>query len=240
MSDHTFKHSGDLGDIVYSLPAVKALGGGTLYLDIDGGREDPFVVDQSINGYTRFNLTGYNLIRPLLMEQPYIRDVRIWKKEPVEFNLDSTRALNVDRKANLAALYMRRFGLDEEFVHTPWLELTSPPIKLHKNVILNRTPRYHCKYTLWELNKEAWLPMCIFIGPPIEHEMFESTFNYKVDYHPTKDALEIAQVLKGAMQLLGNQSLVMAIAIGLGVSYLQEVYDFSPNCIFKRENAQYI
>lgn len=33
----TFKHSGDLGDIIFALPAVRALGGGILYLDPDGG-----------------------------------------------------------------------------------------------------------------------------------------------------------------------------------------------------------
>ena len=30
---NTFRHSGKLGDIVYSLPAVRALGGGLMYLD---------------------------------------------------------------------------------------------------------------------------------------------------------------------------------------------------------------
>ena len=34
MSDiKTFKHSGNLGDIVYSLPTIIALGGGILYLN---------------------------------------------------------------------------------------------------------------------------------------------------------------------------------------------------------------
>ena len=39
----TFKHSGDMGDIVFSIPTVRALGGGVLYLDPDGGQESRVV-----------------------------------------------------------------------------------------------------------------------------------------------------------------------------------------------------
>jgi hypothetical protein len=38
-----FKHSGDLGDIIFSLPTIRALGGGTLYLDPAGGQNSPLV-----------------------------------------------------------------------------------------------------------------------------------------------------------------------------------------------------
>ena len=41
----TFKHSGDLGDIIFALPAVRALGGGTLLLDPQGGASEPAVAE---------------------------------------------------------------------------------------------------------------------------------------------------------------------------------------------------
>jgi hypothetical protein len=36
----TFLHGGDLGDVIYALPAIRALGGGCLYLsEANYGRE---------------------------------------------------------------------------------------------------------------------------------------------------------------------------------------------------------
>ena len=39
----TFKHSGDMGDIIFSLPTIRALGGGVLYLDPRGGQKESTV-----------------------------------------------------------------------------------------------------------------------------------------------------------------------------------------------------
>ena len=50
----TFKHSGDLGDIILSLPAVSSMGGGVLYLDPQGGEREDLV---SWATYTRTKLS---------------------------------------------------------------------------------------------------------------------------------------------------------------------------------------
>ena len=39
----TFLHSGSAGDIVMSLPTIKAMGGGVLLLDIAGGSGNEYV-----------------------------------------------------------------------------------------------------------------------------------------------------------------------------------------------------
>jgi hypothetical protein len=235
----TFKHSGDLGDIIYSLPAVKALGGGVLYLDTSGGESDPIVRQQTIRGKSKFNQSGYEIIRPLLLEQPYIKDVRVWNGEPVQYNLDSSRTQMNDMRASLASLYMRVLGLDERLTNDPWLTLKSPPISLGKPIILNRTARYQAKYHWWEINQRAIIPQAIFVGLEKEHEIFEYTFDCKVYFHKAKDALEIARILAGSQLLIGNQSFVMSIAIGLGTAFMQEIYDSAPNCVYQRSNGQY-
>jgi hypothetical protein len=239
MSSATFKHSGDLGDIIYSLPTVKALGGGVLYLDVNGGESDPFVRQQTVRGRTKFNRAGYEFIRPLLIEQSYVHDVRIWSGEPIQYNLDSVRRQMGDMRARLAALYQRTFGLDESLVDQPWLSLRSPPISLSKPIIVNRTPRYHSRYHWWELNHRSLLSMAIFIGLEKEREVFEYTFDCTIDFHKAADALEIARILAGSRLLIANQGFIMSIAIGLGTAFMQEVYDSAPNCIFQRANAQY-
>ncbi|MDP9174552.1 MAG: hypothetical protein M3O30_11890 [Planctomycetota bacterium] len=239
MSAASFKHSGDLGDIIYSLPAVRALGGGVLYLDVNGGESDPIVQQQTVRGRCKFNQAGYDFIRPLLMEQPYLQDVRIWSGEPIQYNLDSSRLHMGDVRTNLAVFYMRAFGLDETVVHQSWLSLKSSPISLPKPIIVNRTVRYQSKYHWWELNIRPLLAQAVFMGLEKEHEIFEYTFDCKIDFHKGADALEIARILAGSQLLIANQSFIMSIAIGLGTAFAQEVYDSAPNCIFQRANAQY-
>jgi hypothetical protein len=235
----TFKHSGDLGDIVYSLPAVKALGGGVLYLDVNGGRSDPVLSQYAFHGRTNFNIGGYHAIRPLLVEQSFIEDVRIWKGERVDYNLDLFRRRISEPKTNLALLYLREFGLDEALYHQPWLALRSTAISLAKPIVVNRTPRYQSKYHWWLINNDNIVPRAVFVGHAKEHELFEFTFQCAVEYLRTENALHIARILKGTQILIGNQSFVMSIAIGLGTPFWQEVYDPLPNCVFRRDNAQY-
>jgi len=205
---------------------MKELGGGILYLNTNSGRSE-------------FNSFAYDTIRPLLVEQNYISDVRAWNGEPIDFDLDSARTTATDAKTNLAAIYLRHFGIDENVLDLPWLTTRGEPIKLHKEIIINRTARRQAKYQMLEVTKWHWLPRSIFIGLPIEHEWFEHTFDCKIEYFPTRDALEIALVLKGAAKLIANQSLVMSIAIGLGVPFMQEVYDLAPNCQFRRQGSGY-
>ena len=88
---NTFKHSGDLGDIIYSLPTIRALGGGILYLDPAGGESDPYIRAQCVDGKTRLNKQTIDFLSPLLKLQPYITDVRYWNGEKVTYNLDEFR-----------------------------------------------------------------------------------------------------------------------------------------------------
>ena len=55
----TFLHSGDLGDIIYSLPTIRKLGGGILYLDITGGSKDEYCKQQTTDRL-KFNINSFN------------------------------------------------------------------------------------------------------------------------------------------------------------------------------------
>jgi hypothetical protein len=239
MPERAFKHSGNLADIIFSLPAVKALGGGILYLDVNGGRGDPFIAKNLVDERTRFDIHAYQVIRPLLAEQSYIKDVRIWNGEAVDVNLDGWRSIAADPRTNISAIYMRMLGLREDLVHEPWLSISAEPLRLHKDLLVNRTLRLQSKYHIWQFDKAYWLERGVFIGLPIEHEWFEHAFSCKIDFHPTADALEIARVLRGGRKLIANQGFIMSIAIGLGVPFLQETYHLMPNCQFGGQIRQY-
>ena len=76
----TYKHSGDLGDIIFSLPVISSNGKGILYLDPNGGEKEPLV---SWSNYDKTKLTKESIdkIKPLLEQQDYIHEVRYWNLE---------------------------------------------------------------------------------------------------------------------------------------------------------------
>ena len=62
----------------------------------------------------------------------------------------------------------------------------------------------------------------VFVGLPDEHEAFCKLTGWRIDHHQTKNMLELAQVIAGCEQFLGNQSMALAIAQGLRVPYAYE------------------
>ena len=227
----TFKHSGDLGDIIYSLPTMKDLGGGILYLDISGGAEDEYCKRQlgdTWDGKTKFNQKGFDFLYPLLKNQKYITDVKVYNGEKIDYNLNKLRQqfLNPNTRSKhrcLVDLHRQAFGLNPYDVNNPWLEC-GEPIKLDKNVIISRSPRYQGSYVWLAANRKYIEKFGTFIGLKKEHELFEWTLGIKIDFFDSNSALEIAKVIAGSEKLISNSTLNLAIAMGLkDIPIIQEM-----------------
>jgi len=242
----TFKHSGDMGDIIYSLPTIKLLGGGILYLDITGGDDEPICKMQCPDGKTKFNEHSFNFLKPLLDKQSYIKEVKIYNKEKIDYNLNNFRYTFSDPKrrsktGNLLDLHLNAFNLPEWDHNLPWIEVDNIK-KLDKKTIVARTPRYQSSHTWFESQRFNFSDKSIFVGLEREHDLFEWTFGIKIPFYKVRDALELAEILKGANHLISNQTSILAIGIGLGtVSIVQEVYTKFPNVVFeKKQNMIYV
>lgn len=241
----TFKHSGDIGDIIYGLVTIKKLGGGILYLDTTGGINDRACNFQCLGGKTKFNKSSYDFLYPLLKKQSYIEDVKEWNGENVDYNLNNYRIKFNDgtcRTSNIIDNQLDAFGLPLYTDHNEnWLTVDEG-VTLDREIILNRTSRYHSNYSWYFIKKFKIAETCIFLGHPKEHEYFEYTFDIKIPYHKTNNALEIAKILKNCKCLIANESAILAIAIGLGsVPIIQEVYPRTASCVFKNKtNMNYI
>jgi len=245
MEHTTFKHSGDLGDIIYSLPTIKSLGGGVLYLDITGGEKEPACIAQCYNHKTTFNKSSYEFIRPLLVKQPYIQDVKIYNGEQIKYNLDTFRNLfNItsrNSKKNLLDLHLEAFNLPEWDHNTAWLTVDNS-VSLHRKTIVCRSARYQSSYLWFHMIKKELKDKAIFLGLPKEHEIFEYMFDIKIPYHSVKDAYELAQILNGCTALISNGTFALSVGIGLGtVPIMQELYNPVPSCVFEhKKNMNYI
>lgn len=220
----TFKHSGDLGDIIYSLALIKQMGGGILLLDTTGGKDDPNC--KLIRGSgTKFTKEGYDFIKPLVDKQPYIKECREWtESDKVDVNLNEFRQCfsyyaGQGKFANLTLLdlYFEQFGFKKLDYNESWIisdkkEHDDP----NRFVALSRTPRYQCSHIWFETHCKRLSNEAFFLGLEKEHEYFQWTFGIELPHQKVKDASELSEYIAGSKLLVANGSLALAIGIGLG------------------------
>jgi hypothetical protein len=206
-------------------------------MDPEGGLKSPLV---KWVGRDRTKLCAATIesAMPLLRLQPYLEDVRFWRGEQVEFDLDTFR-LNI-RFNNLADSHLAAFNLPLTERDTPWLRVDSPISIPNRPLILARNLRYHGNDAFWE----AFLPQikerAVFVGSPLEHQSLVHAFGHEVEYYPTPDILTLTRVLAGCQQFIGNEGLPRALAEGMKINVINEYGRLYPGTIFKRPGAQYV
>jgi hypothetical protein len=253
----TFKHSGTLGDLIYSLSVVKKLGGGEFQVALNNLEDtvaqysrNPLVpesVDPAHRG--RFTVQDYEWLKPLLSRQSYITSVGTWTKGTPnpDHDLDEfRRVLFRTLEGNYVQAYHMAFNLPfamQDYDAT-WLE--ADPVTT-RPIVVSRTSRYRCPNgdaTWSNMVKDADLANNgIFVGSPGEHQDFEQTTGTTIPYHAVNDFLELANIIAGAELVMANQNFVYSLAMGLGVSTILETIKIKPlqmnECFFPRKNCQY-
>ena len=232
----TFRHAGDLGDIIYFMPTMRAMGGGTLFIEAAG--------------YTRVALTpdrwcGLDL---LLKQQPYVADVVAWDRRGVHVNGNDFRARmhEVLRKPHMAGPALNKHlahwmsdahGMPRNCMDAAWLTVT--PKRVAPVVVSRSGPGrashhvYHNPSFPWHRVWRKYGNKAVFVGTPEEHRLFCATCG-ELPHHPTANLLEVAEVIAGADLFIGNQSCPHAIAEGLKKNILLEVWPAGPNCLVYR------
>lgn len=250
-----FKHSGTFGDLIYSLPLVKYFGGGEFYLHLDqinwigqhyyGSKPQP-------QHQGRMTQKDFDFLAPLLEIQPYITKVAILDPQTTEIthNLDRFRTAFVTHPGNYVDIYATTFGIrDPNLQHklrtTPWL--TTTPVKIPgRDIVINRTHRWLPRNThsAWTKLAEQGLPEhSLFVGTEQEYKDFIQLHPqwHQCQYYPTTTALDLAEIIAGSTQFIGNQSLALSLAIGLGTNYIMEARDDLPlnrnECYFPDQGA---
>lgn len=243
-----FKHSGSAGDVIYSLPVIKELGGGTLYLSCN---INDFYELQKLANPQNHPLNPYKLdgtlgvltpsmceyLIPLIKEQDYITDCKIWSGEAVDLDLNLWRTSNIIHffSTNLTDCHAIASRLRNGLGNTQWLN-ASPNPKFE--TIFARSLRHREPDFPWR-NFKMGFPNATFIGIECEHVDFENRFG-KVPFYEARDFLELAQIIAGCTLFIGNQSLPYAIAEGLKINRIQETASSIPNCLFDNQyNARY-
>lgn len=223
--------SGDVGDVIYSLPTIRALGVELVYLNVNTKYKIRVI------GQTKFNEKTALMVKPLIESQPYIKEVKLYDGEKVDYNLDLFRYFGDLTYSNLCYTMLKTFGCSPEEMTKQWLFV--PPVA-KMPVLINKTERYLNKNVDWNSFIEPYGEFMGFVGIEKEYEDFIKEYNCDIPFFPTNDFLELAQLISGTSIFIGNQSSPYSIAEGLKKDTIQVVCDECPNCIFPRENAIYL
>jgi hypothetical protein len=253
----TYRHSGTLGDLIYSLAVVKKMTPGRYMVAIDNieacvakysfGNPDWAEVDPAHRG--RFTTQDYEWLRPLLERQSYITDTCTWHVGDAEpdVDLDQFRGtLFRGFEGNYVQAYHMAFGLPFKLsdYETPWLEADAKRVAA---IVVSRTFRYRDSNgdTIWrEIAHDTNLDLAgIFLGTKAEHEDFVRATGVHIPHYPVNDFLEMANIIAGCDLFLGNQSFAYSLAAGLGKDSVLETIKIKPlannECYFPRSNIQY-
>ncbi len=222
MKGNVFFHTGDLGDVIASLPAVRAIGGGHY-------RIGPRILMQ------RECMRGarFESIKPLLDVQPYVLSCE-WSEKPEGYDFSTFRH---DLRVGESLAHWQARHLGVEISTAPWL-LAPVDARYADRIVIARSERHHGRYRMWQKvvsrNKDA-----LFVGLPAEHRALQNTTQAKIEFAPTRDLLELASIIAGCRLFIGNQSCPWWIAFGLGVPTIQEVFPDAPNSRIERDGARY-
>ena len=236
-----FHSSGDAGDVIYGLPAMKALGGGVLFLSADNRYPYPLNSRWARNGG---KAEWVNNLAPLIEHQDYVWGCRYTHGTPfsTDYDLNKFRVPWKDMGPTSfdTILKLNMDAWDLPMPKTPWLTVKEPIVIPGKPFVVNRTQRYHNYEFPWDRFLDKYADQIAFVGSPEEYQLFKGLCLHKqIHYEPTTDALHLARVIAGCQRFIGNQSLALSIAHGLHKAVCVEEWPCNPNCRYVRPQALY-
>jgi len=246
--NQSFLHAGTFGDTVYALNVVKLLGGGDFYLELNGmDRQSQMLWGGGDAGYHsgRYTQKDIEFIQPLIECQSYITRAEIYNNQDIKYDLrlQGKTWINRDGKlenwqGNQTESYALCCGLDihqhrRQLLLDPWLNNIDPIRIPGRPVIVNRTFRHirrdtfnmpltNDQYFTW-LREDSLEELAVFVGTETEHEDFCRMYDCNIMYKPVSDMLELARLIQGCEQFIGNQSMPLSLAIGLGKTFWCEI-----------------
>jgi hypothetical protein len=198
-----FKHSGATGDLIFSLPTIRAMGGGTLYIH-------PYDEQRARS------------IAQLVSLQPYIDRVIVGTEIPSDaVNLDLFRN-HAGHHENLIHAHFKGQGLPiDESYKEGWLtipEIIEPFIWDGSYSVINYTTNYMDHNFDWSKEVEYLLTIServYFVGYESEYNLFQEKFNTAAQFYQCCFG-EAADLIKYAEMFTGCYSAMATIAQGLG------------------------
>jgi len=230
-----FKHFGLLGDVIYAIPAMKALAGNKkIHLHLSVNEKSLYSKNMKHANKDKI-LTEKNveMLAPLLLSQPGFGSCDILGGQKIDYDLDEFRKFPFDYNTNhICRWYFHMYGITAD-LGKPWLTVTADE-SFRNEIVIARSFRYRAPGISYDFLKEY--PHISFVGMKEEYEDLKASIP-ALKYKPVSNFLELAQVIAGCKFFIGNQSFPFALAEALKVKRALELCFECPNVIPEGENA---
>lgn len=227
------KHSGNAGDILYSLPAIRqacynANDKAILYLHID---QPANYVQGFVHPLGNVMLNKYmaTMLKPLLKECLFIEDVLIYNGQKIDYDLDKFRQIGLNLGAgNISRWYFQAFPELTCDLVQPTIEIKLSRI-LNETIVINRTERYQNGQIDYSILNQYSNPK-YFVGTEHEYHLMSKMVK-NLQYQEVSNFYELADLINNCKVFIGNQSMNFAIAEQLKSNRILETYFGCPNVI---------
>jgi len=248
MKTTSFLHSGSIGDVWASIPAMREFYKKTgskvdLYL-VSGqkafyyeGATHP-TTDPTTGSNVMLNDAAINMMIPLLMEQEFISSCAIWKHEKILVDLNKIRDTFVNMPYHsLSKWYFYVYpdltcNLANQYIFVP----DSSKNLAQNKIIITRSERYLNPNINYKFIKK-YEKEVLFVGTELEYKIFTLRYNLSVERLIINNFLELAQALKQCKFHISNQTQAAQISEGLKTPRIIELCSFAPNVDVVGENA---
>jgi hypothetical protein len=226
-----FKHSGHLGNLIYSLAAVKVM-------TEKAGTPCEFFIPSDVpnlyppsahhpSGQVMFSEPIFRFIEPLLTHQSYVDCVHYVPLSDVPrdvIDLDQFRTSGINLTAGFEPVWYRQCIAMPVPVEKPWLTVNGASKQpAFSKLVVNRTLRYNntrINYSILQPFETVG-----FVGLSAECDYFTQQHGLtNVRHFAVDNALEMARIMNACDLFLGNQSFCFAIAEGLKINRALEYY----------------
>jgi hypothetical protein len=234
------KHSGLMGDIIYSIPTMKILMSKLNCTGIDLWIPNDKIPNSTsevkhIGGTLMFTDAMYNFIKPLLITQSIFHEIHFISESEIPkdcIDFDSIRYGSINTSSgHIPNYYSKAFGAIIDSTQA-WLEIPKESTYEKKfRIIIGRSTRYvNSAINYNELSKSGG--KIGFIGTGKEFEIFKKEYsNLEIEFIKVKDSLEAIHIINKSDIYIGNQSFFFSIAEAIKVPRLIESFELVPNVI---------
>jgi len=215
----SFKHSGHLGDIIWSIPAMLSLASGrkiNLFLQTN------LKIDAAEKTFT---VQAFAMLKPLLEAQSYINATEIYSEQPIDYDLDLFRNLPVNYNAGCLPRYWFYVFNCSYDLSLRWITQVPLLPDLGESIVVSRSLRNRNPTISYQFLSQY--EAILFIGTDEEFSDFNTQVS-KAKHVQVSDFLQMATFISSAKLFIGNQSFPSALAEAMKVKRILEIPPETP------------
>lgn len=234
-----FKHSGTSGDIIYWLSCVKRAcerydKKAVIYQHLD---QPGFFYDGAKHPYNgvMMNQYAFDMLKPLLLAQPYIKNFLPWSGELWMIDMDKVRVMKpLMPYGNIIKWLGYCYGDIMPDVSKQWIKPdfnfmpATNKINMQRKIVINRTSRYQNQWINYFFLKK-YKDHLVFAGLESEWIDFNKKWELEIPHLEVNDFHQLSMALATCKFFIGNQSMCFALAEAMKIPRIMEVCPYAPN-----------